>query len=99
MTSPGSDPLTLAANALRDIMAHVPAHLHSTVEEYRNQARAYVWGRQDAGEGEHDTAVSLLFSYVYAHHAARYLIGAGFRHNLKDAFTIWQRGEDINGRL
>lgn len=54
-------------------------------------ATAYVWGRQDAGEGERDTELAGRFADVYAATVYAYKIGDrhGSYHNLLDAYERW----------
>jgi hypothetical protein len=58
------------------------------------QAMAYVWGRQDAGEGEKDTQVSQDFAAAFAERARAYAegeSGVGFMPNLQSAWETWKR--------
>lgn len=54
-------------------------------EHAREVSTAYVWGRQDAGEGDQDCGPSWRFSVVYA--LAAHLRGNIL--NLQDAFDEW----------
>lgn len=52
----------------------------------RGMAMAYVWGRQDGGDSEHDTGYSQAFASVYA--LADRLTG-GYAGNLQGAHHEW----------
>jgi hypothetical protein len=58
-----------------------------------HKAMTYVWGRQDAGESEHDTDISIAFGAAYGRHAYRYRIGD--HHcmiNIARAYDAWRTG-------
>lgn len=65
-------------------------------EEARGQAAAYVWGRQDAGEGARDTGFSWLFANAYAMRQEAYNTQATWHMiPLQDAWREWH----ATGRL
>ena len=54
-------------------------------------AMAYVWGRQDAGEGERDTEASQQFADEYAGIVYAYKIGdRGTGGNLRHDYERWE---------
>ena len=77
--------------ALQDAnMAGMAENRSNAVLVCRAQAISYVWGRQDAGESEHDTQVSIAFADAYGLHALEYETGrSGHRRMLRDAYARW----------
>jgi hypothetical protein len=79
------------------ILSALPERSRTTVDTLRAQATAYVWGRQDAGEGDRDTGISHEFADVYGRHAAAFTLElVGFRRNIQDAYDRWRSGGDLN---
>lgn len=61
-----------------------------------NLALGYVWGRQDAGEGEHDSGVAIRFAQVFGEVCALYAAGRlPYRQNVSRAWENWQRQGDV----
>jgi hypothetical protein len=79
------------------VLAMVPSADRATVDTLYGQAMAYVWGRQDAGEGTRDTGDSQQFADAYGRHAAAYALGMiGMRSPIQEAFLIWRDGGTIS---
>jgi hypothetical protein len=67
------------------------------VEIATAQATSYVWGRQDAGESEHDTGYSVEFGRVYGNHVRAYLREQiGVKYNIASAFDLWRKTGQIS---
>jgi hypothetical protein len=61
-------------------------------ERRRDQAIAYVWGRQDAGDGDKDTDVSIQFGTFCFGRAYEYHSGASsFLNNIKSEWEEWSK--------
>lgn len=60
------------------------------VRRAKESAQAYVWGRQDAGEGEHNTEVAMAFGEHYAGLKRDYLAERAYMlPNLARAWAVW----------
>lgn len=90
-----TDALSFAYHALQ---VRLTASDERTVDFFRGQATAYVWGRQDAGEDARDTGYSIDFGYAYGIHAARYALGEiGCRTNFERAFREFKSTGEVTG--
>jgi len=79
------------------VLETLPERSRPVVDSLHLQAMTYVWGRQDAGDGERDTGVSQEFADAYGRHAAAHALELiGFRRNIQDAYDVWRSGSDIN---
>lgn len=88
--------------AMKDLairISELPEAQRRSIEYARGQACAYVWGRQDAGEAQHDTGYSLDFGEAFSTRKAAYIVGlpglSGMMPNLEDAFREWRVTGDI----
>lgn len=86
----------LTFTQLGEAVERVPQPRRGEVATLSAQARAYVWGWQDAGRHVHDSDVATRFAIAYGIHAARYAAGTiGHRHNIQGAWTRWTAGHPI----
>ena len=68
------------------------------IDQHRQAAITYVWGRQDAGEGPYDSRIAWEFSIAYATHRSRYIREEScWATNLRDAFLVWRAIGEIPG--
>ncbi len=76
------------------------AEKRGNAELLHAQAVAYVWGFQDAGGEDHDTARSSLFGNAYGLVAARFEAEEiHFRPPITDAWRSWQEYDEIRAWL
>lgn len=81
----------------RDAVAELHTRQGALVDSLAGQAMAYVWGWQDAGNGDRDSALAWQFHIAYGWHA--YLYAAekiGFRRPIQDAWKLWRDGTNLN---
>lgn len=72
--------------------------IRGEVERLRSQAGAYVWGWQDAGGDEKDSAVSWEFGTAYGWHAYDFATHRQcFRMPFQTAFKQWRATGAITG--
>lgn len=75
----------------------LPVGQRHQVETSYQQALAYVWGRQDAGEGECDTTVSERFAEAFAQAKFNFVTEKHYcMTNLRDAYESWTRTGKID---
>lgn len=61
------------------------------IERHTQAAIAYVWGRQDAGEGLRDSQAAWHFGQAYGAHRALYEREQNhWATNIRDAFEVWR---------
>ncbi|GGJ75649.1 hypothetical protein GCM10010123_02050 [Pilimelia anulata] len=67
-----------------------------SLQVLEREAASYVWGRQDAGEGERDTLRAGEFAEAYRTHAHRFATAQiWWRSNLQSAWERWACHADI----